>query len=55
MLNNGLGIFSLSSSPTVGLSPRSVVAADFNGDGKPDVGLSVTKRIRTLFCQGKKS
>ena len=41
------GAFSLASSPTVGLSPESVVAADVNGDGKPDL-ISANYNAATL-------
>jgi hypothetical protein len=37
LTNNGSGGFVIASSPGVGSSPESVVAADVNGDGKPDL------------------
>jgi hypothetical protein len=36
MINDGTGVFAFSSSVAVGLTPRYVRAADFNGDGWPD-------------------
>jgi superoxide dismutase len=35
--NNGSGGFALSSTPTVGINPNSVIAADVNGDGRVDL------------------
>src|ERR1051325_11711340 len=37
LTNNGSGAFVLASSPMVGAGPEGVVAADVNGDGKPDL------------------
>ena len=37
LTNNGGGIFAIASSPTVGVGPISVTAADVNGDGKVDL------------------
>lgn len=37
MTNNGNGIFGSNATLTVGSEPNCIVAADFNGDGKPDL------------------
>jgi hypothetical protein len=40
LLGNGDGTFRAAASPTVGLYPDSIVVADFNGDGIPDLALT---------------
>jgi len=42
-----LGVFAFSSSPSVGSSPRSVITADVNGDGKLDL-ISANSGLGTL-------
>jgi len=37
LINNGGGVFTLASTPSVGREPNSVVATDVNGDGKVDL------------------
>jgi hypothetical protein len=36
-LGDGAGAFTLTSQPSVGFWPVSIVSADFNGDGHPDL------------------
>ena len=40
LLNNGSGIFTQSSTPSVGSDPSSVTAGDFNGDGSLDLAVA---------------
>ena len=47
LINRGSGGFALVSSPIVGTGPRSVVAADVNGDGKVDL-ISANSGVNTL-------
>lgn len=50
LLGNGDGTFTAAASPTVGLYPDSIVVADFNGDGIPDLALtSVDQNIVTIL------
>jgi len=47
LTNNGSGGFVLASSPVVGSAPVSVISADVNGDGKPDL-ISANVNSQTL-------
>ena len=50
LLGKGDGTFSSAASPTVGLFPDSIVVADFNSDGVPDLALSsVDQNIVTVL------
>ncbi len=58
LLGNGDGTFVLNGNVTVERGPRSIVAADFNGDGQLDVAVAIsggwfeTNRVNVLFGRG---
>jgi len=54
LLGNGDGTFTATnSSPTVGLYPDSIIAADFNGDGIPDLAVTSVDESLVTVLLGK--
>ena len=54
LLGNGDGTFTATpTSPTVGLYPDSIVAADFNGDGIPDLAVTSVDNETVTILLGK--
>jgi hypothetical protein len=51
LLNNGHGTFAPKVDHPTGASPRSVAAADMNGDGKADLAVTefMSNTVRVLF------
>jgi outer membrane protein assembly factor BamB len=55
LMNDGQGNFTLSSSISIGRNPYSIVAADFNGDGYVDLGITDVQynTVSVLVNNGK--